>query len=115
MSSELNEDDIRTDDQQEDGTTSIRMGSAILQPVEETGHYGLFRPIVIVRRDGEKITRERLEKPIGPLAIYRRRRNGDKIPEAVGSLPGMIRTSDPDSDEPFEVILVWRPDTGVAR
>jgi hypothetical protein len=101
------------DSQQQDGTTSIRFGAAILQPEEEKGHYGLYRPLVIVRKDGEKVTRERLEKPVGPLAIYRTRRSGDKIPADIGSLPGMIRTSDPRGN-PMEVILVWRPDTGKA-
>jgi hypothetical protein len=50
---------------------------------------------------------------VGPLAIYRTRRSGDKIPADIGSLPGMIRTSDPRGN-PMEVILVWRPDTGKA-
>lgn len=95
-----------------DGSTSFRFGSAILRPTEEEGHYGLFRPLVIVRNDGGKITREQLEEPVGPLAVYRRRTKGDKMPEQVGSLPVVIRTSDPQTGQPFELILVWRPDTG---
>lgn len=98
----------------EDGTTSIRFGAAILQPMEEKGHFGLFRPLVIWRNEGGKVTREQLNQTVGPLAIYRRRRNGDKIPDAIGSLPGLLRTGDPTTNEPFEVILIWRPDTGKA-
>lgn len=95
-----------------DGTTSIRFGSAVLRPTEEEGHYGLYRPLVIVRSEDGNVTREQLAEEIGPIAVYRRRGQGDKIPEAVGSLPTMIRTADPSTGEPFDLILVWRPDVG---
>ncbi|MBV9125658.1 MAG: hypothetical protein JO112_20095 [Planctomycetes bacterium] len=108
----MNSNNTTDDTNPPDGATSFRFGAAFLKPTEEAGHYGLFRPLVVVRNEGGKITREQLEKPVGPLAIYRRRTNGDKMPEAVGSLPVVIKTSDPLSGEPFELILVWRPDTG---
>lgn len=102
----------KDDSEMPDGSTSIRMGAAFLRPMEEAGNYGLYRSIVIVRRDGEKITRERLNETLGPLAVYRRRRNGDKVPERIGELPVLIRTSDPQTKEEFELVLIWRPDVG---
>lgn len=111
MSSDEIEIKEKTDEEQPDGTTSFRLGHAIMQPMEEKDHFGLYRPMIIVRKDGEKITRERLQDMIGPLAIYRRRRKGDSVPANVGSLPGMIKTG--SDKEQFEVILVWRPDAGV--
>lgn len=104
---ENSEDDIKTDDDQPDNTTSFRMGSAVMQAMEEKDHYGLYRPIVIVRKEGGKVTRERLQDMLGPLAVYRTRRKGDVIPANVGSLPGMIKTT--DGKQQIEVILVWRP------
>jgi len=95
-----------------DGATSLRFGSAVLRPTEEPGHYGLYRPLVIVRNESGKITREQLDQEVGPLAVYRRRTKGDKMPQQIGSLPVVIKTSDPNTREPFELILVWRPDTG---
>lgn len=94
------------------GATSLRFGAAVLRPSEEEGHFGLYRPLVIVRNEDGKVTREQLDREVGPLAVYRRRRQGDKMPEQVGSLPVVIRTADPNTREPFELVLVWRPDTG---
>jgi len=97
------------------GATSIRFGPAILQPTDEKDHYGLYRPLVLVRNEGGKITREQLPSPVGPLAVYRKRGKGDPAPDPVGSLPGMIKTFDPTTNQPMEVILVWRPDTSVVK
>lgn len=94
------------------GATSLRFGSARLRPSGEEGHFGLFRPMVIIRNEGGRVTREQLEREIGPLALYRRRGKGDTVPEQVGKLPVLIRTADPTTGEPFELILCWRPDTG---
>jgi hypothetical protein len=91
------------------GGSSIRFGSAIMQPTKEKDHYGLYRPVVVVRNDGGQITREQLERPVGPLAVYRTMRKGDKDPGAVGSLPGVIITSDPMTKQPMRLMLVWRP------
>ncbi len=87
------------------GGTSVRMGPAVLRPhSEEKGHFALWRPMVIVRNDDGKITRETLEQELGPLAIYRERRNGDG--------PAEMRTNDPRTGRPLDLILVWRPDCG---
>jgi hypothetical protein len=94
------------------GKTSIRFGSAVLRATDEADHFGLFRPLVVIRNEDGKVTREQLEREVGPLAVYRKRGPGDAVPEPVGSLPTMIRTSDPRTGEPFDLILVWRPDTG---
>lgn len=92
-----------------DGATSVRAGAAVLRPIDEPGHFGLFRPVVLVRRDGDAQSREELGKELGPLAVYRVRGKGDAAPEAVGSIPGIIRTHDPSSNKPLELMLVWWP------
>lgn len=97
-----------------DGATSVRLGAAILRPIKEKDHYGLFRPIILIRKDGEKITREQHQQELGPLAIYRRRMKGDPVPEPQG-VPGMMKTHDPLTNMPLEVILVWRPTTNEMR
>lgn len=87
----------------EPGNTSIRMGAAVLRPHgEEKGHYALWRPMVIVRNEGGKITREQLEQEVGPLAIYRVKGKGDK------KQPD-LRTSDPKTGQPMDLIEIWRP------
>lgn len=92
-----------------DGATSIRLGAAVLRPMTEKGLYGLYRPIVFVRRDGAQITREQHTNELGPLAVYRAMGPGDKAPEQVGSLPSTLKTHDPISNRPLTVMLVWRP------
>lgn len=88
------------------GGTSIRMGAAVLRPHgEEKGHYALYRPMILVRNDDGKITREQLEQELGPLAIYRERRNGD-------TLQTELRTADPKTGRPMDLVLVWRPGMG---
>ena len=84
------------------GATSIRMGAAVLRPSEEKGHYALYRPMVIVRNEDGKITREQLDQEVGPLAIYREKRNGDVLQTAM-------KTSDPKTGRPMELVLVWKP------
>lgn len=108
-SGDVAEDDRLDDSEMPDGTTSIRMGSIFMQPLEEKDHYGLFRPLIIVRKDGGKVTRERLQDALGPLAVYRKRGKGDPRPENVGNLSGMYSTFDPVSKQMIELILVWRP------
>lgn len=89
-----------------EGGTSVRMGAAVLRPHgEEKGHYAMFRPMVLVRNEGGKITREQLEQELGPLAIYRERRKGD-------TEQTVLRTNDPVTGRPMELILVWRPGMG---
>lgn len=92
-----------------DGATSVRLGAAVLRPMQEQGHFGLFRPIVLVRRDGSEITREQHEQELGPLAIYRRMGKGDVAPPDAGSVPGSMRTHDPVTNQPLTLMLVWRP------
>lgn len=95
-----------------EGATSIRFGSSVLRPTEEADHYALFRPLVMVRNEGGKITREQLDREVGPLAVYRKMGPGDRPPEQIGSLPAVISTSDPNTGEPFRLMLTWRPDIG---
>ncbi|MGD9712734.1 MAG: hypothetical protein AB7V46_11775 [Thermomicrobiales bacterium] len=106
---EIGEEDRLDDSDMPEGATSVRMGSAVLQAIEEKEHYGLYRPIVIVRKVDGKITRERLNDMLGPLAVYRIRKNGDPRPADVGSLAGMITSFDHEKKVPLELILVWRP------
>lgn len=96
------EDDSKVTDP-DPGNTSIRMGAAVLRPHDgEKGHYAMWRPMVIVRNDGGKITREQLEQEVGPLAIYREKRRGD-TQEVV------MRTVDPRTQRPMELVEIWRP------
>jgi hypothetical protein len=84
------------------GNTSIRMGAAVLRPHDEKGHYALWRPMVIVRNEGGKVTRETLEQEVGPLAVYRIKAKGDTQETA-------LRTSDPKTGAPVDLIEIWRP------
>lgn len=87
----------------EPGNTSIRMGAALLRPHgEEKGLYALWRPMVIVRNDGGKITREQLPDEVGPLAIYREKKKGDTQKVAM-------RTVNPETKQPMDLIEIWRP------
>jgi hypothetical protein len=92
------------------GKTSIRFGEAFLRPTEEKDHYELMRPIVTVRNEGGRVVTEAHPQPIGPLAIYRRKRRGDDIPTLYDPLgpPPEMRTVD-KAGQPIDLVLVWWP------
>ncbi len=81
------------------GKTSVRMGPAFLKWYDKE-HLALYRPLIAVRNDEGEITRHTMEKPLGPLSVFRRAGKGDNID---------LRTSDPRTGEPIELHLVWRP------
>lgn len=85
----------------EPGKTSIRLGESFVQWYDKE-HLALYRKLVLVRNDEGHISRTEMEKPIGPLAIYRIGRAGEK---------GQLRSMDPKTGEPLELVLVWRPDS----
>jgi hypothetical protein len=93
------------------GATSVRFGPAFLRPSKEKDHYELMRPIVTVS-NGDKLERTQHSEPIGPLAVYRVKRRGDKIDmtkfDPSGPPPEM-KTSDPKTGQPMELILEWWP------
>lgn len=82
----------------EPGKTSVRMGPAYLQWVDKE-HLGLFRPLTFVRNDGGEIKQE-VVKPLGPLGIYRRAGRNETV---------AMKTSDPRTGEPIDLVLVWKP------
>lgn len=94
------------------GSTSVRFGSAFLRPSNEKDHYELMRTIITVSNEGDRVTTESHPEPIGPIAVYRIKRNGDNVDmtktSAMGPPPRMM-TSDPQTKQPLELILVWWP------
>lgn len=93
------------------GKTSVRLGAAFLRPSKERDHYELMRPAITVRNEGDRTVTEQHGEAIGPLAVYRIKRRGDKINltehNSFGPPPEM-RTSGPDG-KPLTLILVWWP------
>lgn len=51
----------------------ISMGPSFLKPEEEKEHYGLYRPIIVDRRNPKtgKMERTTADPPVGPLMIFR--------------------------------------------
>jgi len=96
----------------EPGNTSIRMGPASLRPAREKDHFELMRSIITVRNDGERIETEQQAELIGPLAIYRIKRKGDKsatlAEQAEGGPPRELKSAD-TTGKPIDLILVWYP------
>ena len=95
----------------EPGKTSVRFGSAFLRPADEKDHYELMRPIVTATNEGGRTTTQAHAQPIGPLAVYRRKRRGDDIPSYFDPLgpPPEMKTMDPKTKQPIELVLVWWP------
>ncbi len=95
----------------EPGSTSVRFGPAYLVPsIEERGHYKLMRPIITVKNTGDKTTTEQHSEPI-PIAVYRLKRKGDNMilkSEWIGP-PLEMKTSDPKTGAPMDLVLVWWP------
>lgn len=95
------------------GKTSIRFGPAFIRPCKgEDQHFELMRTVVTVRNDGGRIVREQHEQPIGPLAVYRVMRKGDIvpiIPNLPETVPVTIKSADPKTMVPFDLIMVWCP------
>ncbi len=95
----------------EAGATSVRFGPAFLRPAStgERDHYELMRPIVTVKNEGDRNVTEAHPNPVGPLAIYRTIRRGDRIPNVpIDGPPPKMRTMDAKG-QPIELILVWWP------
>lgn len=80
----------------------VSFGPAELRAVEEKGHYGLFRPLLIDAWDDQKgeFIRIETEKPVGPLAIFR---------EVRGSEPVDMRTIHPQTQQELKLTCVWDP------
>ena len=94
------------------GATSVRMGPAFLRAAREKDHFELMRPIITVKNEGDRLVTEQHSSPIGPIAVYRVKRRGDKVNPAEYSITGPaqeIKTSDPKTGQPMELILVWWP------
>lgn len=82
------------------GMTSVRLGTAYLAPeAGEKNHYGLYRKLVTVANEGGQI--KRFEgAAIGPLAIYRPARKGDRVE---------MKTVHPKTGQPIDLALEWKP------
>ena len=98
------------------GSTSVRLGAAFLRPAPEKDHYELMRHVVMVANEGDRLMKGEHPDPIGPIAVYRTKRRGDKIDMTKVSMtsgpPPEMRTSDPKTGQPIELILVWWPGAG---
>lgn len=94
------------------GHTSVGFGKAFLRPHKDKDHYELMRPIMTVVNEGDKVTTQAHTDPI-QLAIYRLKRPGDKSPNmrdmVSGGPPLEMRTSDPKTNQPMTLVLVWWP------
>lgn len=96
----------------EAGSTSIRLGPAFLRPAKEKDHYELMRPIITVTNEGDRIKKEQHPEPIGPLAVYRIARNGDKPDPGMSFTGGpspRMKTTNPITKQPMNLVLVWWP------
>lgn len=94
------------------GATSVRFGPAFLRPAKEKGLYELMRPIFTVSNEGDRLVKSEHPDPIGPLAIYRIKRKGDKVDMTKASLVGApleMKTIEPRTGQPIELILEWWP------
>lgn len=91
---------IDKDEDLAEGRTSIRLSPAFLIHGEDKDHYELRRKVVAVTNEGGKISRKETEQSM-LLAVYRKAGRGDKID---------MRTHDPVTNQPLDLILVWRPD-----
>jgi hypothetical protein len=95
------------------GNTSVRFGKAFLRPAKEKDHFELMRPIITVRNEGDRIVTEAHGDPVGPIAVYRIKRKGDKSANmrdmVAGGPPPEMRTSDPKTNQPMTLVLVWWP------
>lgn len=93
------------------GYDSWRFGPAFLRPAKERDHYELMRPIFVVRNEGDRTIEEFHPDPLGPLAVYRTKRRGDRSdPKAqtVSGPPLEMRSMDAKG-KPLTLILVWWP------
>lgn len=94
------------------GSTSVRFGPAFLRPAAEKDHYELMRPVITVSNEGDRLMKGQHPDPIGPIAVYRTKKRGDKVDMSKASLTGPpqeMRTSDPKTGQPLELILAWWP------
>lgn len=98
------------------GSTSVRMGPAFLRPAKERRHYELMRSVLTVRNEGDRIVKESHPDPVGPLAMYRTKGRGDKMPSQQAALeavqrdepPLVLKTAD-SHGRPIDLIRVWWP------
>jgi len=94
------------------GSTSVRFGPAFLRPAAERNHYELMRHVFTVANEGDRLTKTEHPDPIGPLAVYRTKGKGDMIDMTKVSLTGPppeMKTSDPRTGQPIDLILTWWP------
>jgi len=92
-----------TDEQKR--TKSIKMGKALLKPVDEPEHYGLFRQLFVDGWDEDHGNMVRIapDDPVGPLAVFRVARNGETV---------HMKTFHPELKTPLDLTCVWDGDTG---
>ncbi len=83
----------------------VSMGAAILRPMEERDHFGLYRPLMIDQWDDVrgKFVRMVPDDPIGPLAIFRIARRDDAV---------HMRTIHPETQRELHLTCVWDNDSG---
>lgn len=70
-----------------------------------------MRPVFVERNEGDRVIREDYPHPLGPIAVYRIKRRGDKADPAQQSVAGPpleMRSMD-SKGQPLQLILVWWP------
>ena len=78
----------------------ISMGPAVLRPMDEQGHFALYRPVLITGWDESvgKIVQVEAGKELGPLMIFRVAAKDEKVD---------VRTIDPRTQRELLLHKVW--------
>jgi len=93
------------------GHDSWRFGPAFLRPAAERDHFELMRPVFVVSNEGDRTVEQFYPEPLGPIAVYRVKRKGDKADPSMQSAAGPpleMRSMD-SKGQPISLILVWWP------
>jgi hypothetical protein len=78
----------------------VLLGAAILRPMDEKDHFGLFRPVIIRGWDEElgAVAQVELSRELGPLKVFRPARGNDRVD---------LRTIDPRTQREIMLHQVW--------
>lgn len=79
---------------------TISLGPSILRPMEEKGHFGLFRPVLITGWDEKEgaVVQVEMGKELGPLMVFRTAAKDEKVD---------VRTIDPRTQREVLLHKVW--------
>lgn len=91
--------------EKEPDKATISMGPAYLRPIEEKEHFGLYRDLLVEKRDPKtgKRTKETVQPPVGPLMVFRIARGDERVD---------MRTIHPETQQELKLHKVWDARTG---